>query len=531
MLLTALMSAPQVMALTVTDNSTTTTLTIGDTDASVTLTNGTTVSYTASTGILTGYDVGNGIYLTLSTLTWDSNQNLIYTTPTVNAETGKTEITTNKSFGFNTKEDGTLVGSWNGNEHKPGNNVLSVAKKNLANTMYAVLKKDGDNSGSYLYTGSGYSMANVYTNTGLKSSTATATSVYLNSELLDSVTIYDKFATEYYVSNASNSVSKTFSAEDTQILGTTGKHTITTLDKANTVVAGGSQLFLQTWKDANVGQLVDISSNLYIGKTSFSESGYKGVAIRFGNDGKNLQGTTTEATTSLKGNLYVIEDAHIKAGGSNAINISGTVTDVIDGKKSNSTLKIEGKGYNFTGDVTLTGLEFVAGAQAQFAKGFNVTSLTLGGANTVITSDVAVTLTNLTVTAGSATLDSALTLANGILAMDAVLAMGDNSLTLGNLTLSGSLIADLDTALENSGYVTLFTGVTSLLTGDVATASTEFTPIAAETVFTNLSEGAYLLNLENGAVKLTAAPAIPEPTTATLSLLALAGLAARRRRK
>ncbi len=37
--------------------------------------------------------------------------------------------------------------------------------------------------------------------------------------------------------------------------------------------------------------------------------------------------------------------------------------------------------------------------------------------------------------------------------------------------------------------------------------------------------------LDAAAVKAIAAPAVPEPTTATLSLLALAGLAARRRRK
>lgn len=48
----------------------------------------------------------------------------------------------------------------------------------------------------------------------------------------------------------------------------------------------------------------------------------------------------------------------------------------------------------------------------------------------------------------------------------------------------------------------------------------------SETEFANV-----MSNLAISGVVSTAAPAVPEPATATLSLLALAGLCARRRRK
>ena len=53
--------------------------------------------------------------------------------------------------------------------------------------------------------------------------------------------------------------------------------------------------------------------------------------------------------------------------------------------------------------------------------------------------------------------------------------------------------------------------------------------VDASTVFTGMTAGTYNLVFANGNVSIASA-AIPEPTTATLSLLALAGLCARRRR-
>ena len=57
---------------------------------------------------------------------------------------------------------------------------------------------------------------------------------------------------------------------------------------------------------------------------------------------------------------------------------------------------------------------------------------------------------------------------------------------------------------------------------------------AAADYFSNLTGDRNLVlsyNSSEGTVSITHAQAVPEPTTATLSLLALAGLCARRRRK
>ena len=83
----------------------------------------------------------------------------------------------------------------------------------------------------------------------------------------------------------------------------------------------------------------------------------------------------------------------------------------------------------------------------------------------------------------------------------------------------------------------LFTGVDELYLGDSTVASgnlTEADAVTLGTYFTGFDETYYLgydgQNVYAG-VKSPVTPAVPEPTTATLSLLALAALASRRRRK
>ncbi|MGN1308731.1 MAG: PEP-CTERM sorting domain-containing protein, partial [Akkermansia sp.] len=55
--------------------------------------------------------------------------------------------------------------------------------------------------------------------------------------------------------------------------------------------------------------------------------------------------------------------------------------------------------------------------------------------------------------------------------------------------------------------------------------------IDASKVFSNVASGDFTLKFDNNIVSLVAQRDVPEPTTATLSLLALMGLAARRRRR
>ncbi|MBQ3240910.1 MAG: hypothetical protein IJB00_06990 [Akkermansia sp.] len=131
--------------------------------------------------------------------------------------------------------------------------------------------------------------------------------------------------------------------------------------------------------------------------------------------------------------------------------------------------------------------------------------------------------------------------ANLTLATGAVLNVADGGLAMGStLTLQeGVLLGDSTLArvqsLREGESTTLFSGVDGLTLGNTeyTTISTEDS-ILANPYFSNLSNN-YVLSYtgtENGSLNITMiSAAVPEPTTATLSLLALSALAMRRRRK
>ncbi len=160
----------------------------------------------------------------------------------------------------------------------------------------------------------------------------------------------------------------------------------------------------------------------------------------------------------------------------------------------------------------------------------------------------AATVTTSSLSAGAgATLNANLILTDeASLTFDGALALGNSTLTLGSgLTLNADTLAAIKN-LSGDDTVALFTGVGALTLGDdVFTKGTNmldatsgidlskyFTLADAQTPAVlsdeQLSSGYYLGFDANGTLY---AGVIPEPTTATLSLLALAALAARRRRK
>lgn len=130
---------------------------------------------------------------------------------------------------------------------------------------------------------------------------------------------------------------------------------------------------------------------------------------------------------------------------------------------------------------------------------------------------------NLTLTGGSA-----LEVAEGGLAMGSTLTL-EEGITLGASTL------ERVRALTVGESATLFTGVDGLTLGGTEYSTiTKEDSILASPYFSNLTNN-YVLTYtgtDNGSLNITmVTAAVPEPTTATLSLLALAALAARRRRK
>jgi MYXO-CTERM domain-containing protein len=119
------------------------------------------------------------------------------------------------------------------------------------------------------------------------------------------------------------------------------------------------------------------------------------------------------------------------------------------------------------------------------------------------------------------------------------------------LTLSGAVLDAVQGLAEGKSY-TLFTGVTGLnlqqtvtlynmrslaeQTNDAVSYSElmDGGQVAAAEYFSNLKGNPGLVlsyDATNHTVSITNTQAVPEPTAATLSLLALAGLCARRRRK
>ncbi|MGN1309902.1 MAG: PEP-CTERM sorting domain-containing protein [Akkermansia sp.] len=181
-----------------------------------------------------------------------------------------------------------------------------------------------------------------------------------------------------------------------------------------------------------------------------------------------------------------------------------------------------------TSSVTVTVTDMVIGA------GQTVGVYTGDGAPSS-SDEGSVTLTKLKVDGTGATLNANLELsAGGTLTLNGTLAMG-STLTLNNgITLSGSL---LDSWTDKSNALTLFSGVDGLTVNGNAVSDGVDNGVTASEVFGD-SWSNYKLVMTGGTnnanynVQLMQVSSdTPEPTTATLSLLALMGLAARRRRK
>lgn len=98
-----------------------------------------------------------------------------------------------------------------------------------------------------------------------------------------------------------------------------------------------------------------------------------------------------------------------------------------------------------------------------------------------------------------------------------------------------NLVLTLDGMLMEDSIVNLFSDIGTLKLGaDLQYTSTDTYEFNANDYFTGSMIGEdTMMQFQNGSLTVTGlvTPMVPEPTTATLSLLALAGLAARRRRK
>lgn len=269
---------------------------------------------------------------------------------------------------------------------------------------------------------------------------------------------------------------------------------------------------------------------------------------------KTLSVEVTGATDSVAISGKIISDGNITKDGQGNMTLSGentytgkttinagTLTAANETALGDGQVTLNGGLLNLASALSIENLDYTGGSVNNGGNGLTVKQTLKVGENATL----AITGSGLTsvgtlqlATGAKITTEGNLTMANldmatgsKITANEAIALNG--SLTLrGQITMEGSLISSLENLTSPEQWVTLFTGVNSLTLGnDTYNANTRniLGVVDLSTYLNGVDANLYRLSYNEGNVY--AGLMIPEPTTATLSLLALAGLAARRRRK
>lgn len=308
-----------------------------------------------------------------------------------------------------------------------------------------------------------------------------------------------------------------------------GSKTAGTVNTATITINGGS-ISGNIVAGGNAGTVGN--TNVVINGGRIEGSITKGAATR--SEGSRATVTVVGNKAGIGGNITA-DDVTLRNVSSSGYsdgfdNYAGTITA--------EKLTLDNVQVSLQASLSVTSIELINGSSTSAGLGENcvLNTLSLGSGSTfsaykdaaapTAASAYESTLTLSTLQAGAgSTLNANIAFtADSALILEGALTMGsDVALATGmSLTLSESMLADL------YGYkaVTLFSGVDNLTLDNAAVADGE--TLNASGVFSNLNTGyAYSLAYVGGMVNLAL---IPEPATATLSLLALAALAARRRR-
>ncbi len=319
-------------------------------------------------------------------------------------------------------------------------------------------------------------------------------------------------------------------------------NTIGILDGSNNGAATGSlrlkkdarlNVSSQLWGRSQSSVVLEQGAALTRGDVTFSNKGTTDATLKTSSN--NSQYTVGAADWSLtKGHLTAASDSEMSLG-----------TQLVNSSVENAG---SGKLTMSRADNSITGVYASAGDMAvmQQAAGLNLDELVVASQKTVSaytgTEADAAAEANVTVSKRAEFGAGAVLNANLTLAAGATLEVGVGGLNMGStLTLNQGLTLGSDTLSRVQGLsvgesTTLFRGVDGLKLADTSyTSITTEDSILASPWFTNLTGDQYALTYtgtDNGSLSITMmSAAVPEPTTATLSLLALAALAARRRRK
>ena len=217
----------------------------------------------------------------------------------------------------------------------------------------------------------------------------------------------------------------------------------------------------------------------------------------------------------------------------------GTMRTEHENALGTGTVKMQGGTLEMAAALSVTAMEYTNGTVNNGGHGLNVGTLTVAEGATMSLSGSGATTAAVVELKSGASLSATGTLTMGSLSMadgsklaasgTITLSGSDNRvLDLGSkLTLDGEWFNNLLAELTGSKTAALFDGVTELKLNGVAYAN----QVDLAVHFLNVEQGKYYLVYADSAVYAGLGEVIPEPTTATLSLLALAGLCARRRRR
>ncbi|MBQ3144462.1 MAG: PEP-CTERM sorting domain-containing protein [Akkermansia sp.] len=265
---------------------------------------------------------------------------------------------------------------------------------------------------------------------------------------------------------------------------------------------------------------------------------------------------------TLKGSSLVRNNAKISA--SDTVVISGTTAILFGATVEAKTISLESTGgvqeASLTADtVKLNGSSVEIGGSKKAV--INAKQIEVNSGTLTVAGDAELSTNSITLNGGklvnSGSIESTINMTGGTLVAEAgsaiagINATGGDIQVDGNFSMTGDLVldgdaelifADVDSSIDLGNYDLVLNGGSIALT--LADAD-----IANVVLFTGAKEGSYsgyevtLLDAEgnstgtavmkynaNGDITLGTA-AVPEPTTATLSLLALAALATRRRRR
>ena len=322
----------------------------------------------------------------------------------------------------------------------------------------------------------------------------------------------------------------------------TGEHALNIRTNAGVTIKESANLNLGNnkiwgaWEEADAASVISIEKNGSLQHRDFSYSGKEGggsvtVNKSFGTEGYGCFSIATEDAAA--------SNVTLEYSGTSAATVKAALTDV-----SITTAANAGKLTVSSETKTISALTAGSSVDITNAADLSIADVTIAAGQTVgvfsgatasstpaTNNEGTLTVTNLTANTGS-TLNANLVLGGGTLTMNGTLAMGSTLTLSSGVTLSGDLLTGWT---DRTQALTLFSGVDALTLGTGSASDEAITKedgVDASTYFTNLGKGEFLLTYTGatggGTVSLMN---VPEPTTATLSLLALMGLAARRRRR